>query len=194
MNEKEIIRIAKRIVAAPTIWNQSPLKIDVHSKEEDERHKALHLHVTYRNESQGSVEISSGTQLAGKLPPKALKLIREWLAKYREAVLGMIRSDHFYRLDRTVKTQKKAQQLFAGTIIAVEPIEDLQVIVAFDDGTVKLYDCKPAILKREYFEKMRNNPELFWQVQIDRFGDKIFWNDDMAFPADGMHDRGIDLI
>lgn len=193
MNEKEITRIAKRLVGAPVIWDQTPFKIEVHPGEENEKHKSQHLHVTYQKDKEGSVEISSGTQLAGGLPPRALKLIREWLSKHRESVLEMLRNNRFYRIDRTIK---KSCKLFAGTILAAEPIEDYCVIVAFDDGTVKLFDCKPPIFKYYYFEKLRNNPELFKKFKINHLGDEIFWEEDadMAFPADWMHDSGIDLI
>lgn len=49
-------------------------------------HPPPHIHVRY-NEFKASVDLRTGCILAGKLPPRVIKLTRKWLNENREATL-----------------------------------------------------------------------------------------------------------
>lgn len=49
-------------------------------------HNPPHIHVYY-GEFRAQVEIMTGRVLAGKLPPRSLKLVQEWLKLRRAQVL-----------------------------------------------------------------------------------------------------------
>ena len=46
-------------------------------------HQAPHFHAIYGEYGAG-VAIETGDVLSGRLPPRALRLVREWLALHRE--------------------------------------------------------------------------------------------------------------
>ena len=189
--EKKIERIAKRIVAFPKIWDTAPFRVDAYPGEELGKHKELHVHVRYNTDEAGTVKVSDGTMLAGNLTKKALSLFKKWLEKYRDAIIKMFSSNKFYRLDRIVKNKKSSiNDIFAGSILKVKPLEHFRMLVAFDDGIVKLFDCKPFFEKYDFFKPMLETPEIFKQVKLDYLGDSIYWDDDMAFPADQIYELG----
>ncbi len=49
-------------------------------------HSPPHIHVYY-GEFRAQLEISSGRVIAGSLPPRSLKLVREWLKLRRDNVM-----------------------------------------------------------------------------------------------------------
>lgn len=51
-------------------------------------HEPSHIHALY-GEYVGEINILTGEMLAGDLPPKALELVREWMAAHREELQTM---------------------------------------------------------------------------------------------------------
>jgi hypothetical protein len=49
-------------------------------------HYPPHFHARY-NENEAIITISNSKVLKGKLPPRALKMVKEWAKLYREALL-----------------------------------------------------------------------------------------------------------
>jgi hypothetical protein len=62
-------------------------------------------------------------------------------------------------------------------IKTVTPIGDSQLVVCFENGVEKTYDCKP-LLKRPEFHLLKV-PALFRAVRVDAGGYGISWNDDI---------------
>ena len=50
-------------------------------------HAPPHFHVRY-NGHEGAISIESGELIAGKLPPMALRLAREWAQRHRDELLA----------------------------------------------------------------------------------------------------------
>jgi hypothetical protein len=63
-------------------------------------------------------------------------------------------------------------------IIKVEPLENMILLVVFEDGTRKLYNMKPLINKMEIFSELQNK-SLFNMVKVDTGGYGIVWNDEI---------------
>jgi hypothetical protein len=65
----------------------------------------------------------------------------------------------------------------APKIQSVQPLEDKQLLVLFDNGARKIYDCN-QILQLEPF-KVLQNEAFFRCVKVDPGGYGISWNDDV---------------
>lgn len=61
--------------------------------------------------------------------------------------------------------------------IKVEPLDNKQLRVKFDNGTVKIYDCKP-LLYDDVFAPLKEQA-FFKNVRVDPAGYGIFWNDEI---------------
>lgn len=62
-------------------------------------------------------------------------------------------------------------------IIAVEPTEGAELLVRFDNGAEKIYDCCP-LLGRPQFRLLANRA-FFRAVRVDPGGYGISWSDDI---------------
>jgi hypothetical protein len=58
---------------------------------------------------------------------------------------------------------------------AVRPLADKMLLVEFDNGVTKVYDCKP-LLDSEVFAPL-NNEALFRRVRADDSGYAVIWTD-----------------
>lgn len=55
--------------------------------EDNDRHHLPHIHVRYQSE-RASIAIETGDLLAGKLPPKQMKLVQAWIELHKEELLA----------------------------------------------------------------------------------------------------------
>ena len=62
-------------------------------------------------------------------------------------------------------------------IIAVEPLENYNLLVTFNDSSIKLYDC--SLLFEEALFLLLKDKAIFQSVKLDKGGYGIFWNDDL---------------
>ncbi|MGK5093533.1 DUF2442 domain-containing protein [Deltaproteobacteria bacterium TL4] len=60
---------------------------------------------------------------------------------------------------------------------AVTPLEDLCLLVTFQNEIKKLYDCSP-LLDSKGFQQLSNRT-LFQRVKTDQGGYGVSWNDDL---------------
>ncbi len=60
---------------------------------------------------------------------------------------------------------------------SVKAIDDHTLLVEFDNSEKKLYDVAP-LLEREMFFPLRNSA-FFKNVQVDKGGYAVFWNEDI---------------
>lgn len=61
-------------------------------------HQPPHIHAVY-GEKEASVSIRTGEMMSGELPPKALSLVKEWIAINRDDLLLIWETQEFKRLD-----------------------------------------------------------------------------------------------
>jgi hypothetical protein len=59
----------------------------------------------------------------------------------------------------------------------VAPLEDKKLLVIFNNGTKKIYDCSP-LLEDEVFKPLLNDA-LFRSVKADRHGYGVIWSDEL---------------
>ena len=55
--------------------------------EESERHHTKHIHVRYSGQ-KASIAIEDGRVLAGKIPPKQLKLVQAWIEIHQDELFA----------------------------------------------------------------------------------------------------------
>lgn len=62
-------------------------------------------------------------------------------------------------------------------VSSVRPLANKRLLVRFENGVTKIYDCKP-LLKNEAFAPLSNDP-LFRSVRADPHGHGVVWSDDL---------------
>jgi hypothetical protein len=60
---------------------------------------------------------------------------------------------------------------------AVRPLADKRLLVEFDNGEAKVYDCMP-LLDSEVFAPLRNEA-LFRRVRVEDHGYAVIWTDEI---------------
>ena len=49
-------------------------------------HAEPHFHAYYGGD-EGEISVKTGKLIAGKLPPRAMKLVKEWMKKYKDELV-----------------------------------------------------------------------------------------------------------
>jgi hypothetical protein len=62
-------------------------------------------------------------------------------------------------------------------IKSAKPIGDSELLVRFENGEEKIYDCEPLFSKPEF--QLLKTPAFFQAVRVDAGGYGISWNDDV---------------
>lgn len=78
-------------------------------------------------------------------------------------------------------------------IVSVKPMENLVLLVDFQNGIEKTYDVRTLYPIFPQFEVFENDRELFNQVQVDMGGYGISWNDDLDLDAEDIWEDGIEV-
>jgi hypothetical protein len=71
---------------------------------------------------------------------------------------------------------------------SVVPSEDKCLLVRFDNGVCKLYDCKP-LLKTKEFAPLKDN-WFFRMVKVDAGGYGISWNEEIDLSESELWENG----
>lgn len=72
------------------------------------------------------------------------------------------------------------------------PLDDMQVLVFFEDGSVKKFDVKTLIPDYPEFEDLKN-PDLFNLLRVEPGGYGISWNEDLDCSEGELYENGIDV-
>lgn len=75
-------------------------------------------------------------------------------------------------------------------ITSVRTIENLTILVGFDDGKKCVYDVLPLCEKFEIFKDLKNIKGLFEQVKIEPKGYALSWNSSIDISADEIYFGG----
>ncbi len=73
-------------------------------------------------------------------------------------------------------------------IKAVSPLPDYCLSVQFAEGVTKNYDVKSLFNKWSAFKSL--TPELFYNVEVDKGGYGIVWNDDLDLGCSELFENG----
>lgn len=79
-------------------------------------------------------------------------------------------------------------------IIKIEALDNLMLLVTFDNGQKRLYDFK--WLNTRFPDEVavfQKNPEFFKQVKIRSGGNGIYWNEDIDISEWELYDIGINI-
>lgn len=77
---------------------------------------------------------------------------------------------------------------------AVRALPDCRLSVQFAEGVTKLYDVRPLFEKWPSFHKLADDPHLFSDVEVDRGGYGIIWNDNLDLSCDELFENGETVI
>jgi hypothetical protein len=76
-------------------------------------------------------------------------------------------------------------------ILSVQALEDKKLLIKFDNGIEKIYDCNP-LLRLEMFEVLKNDA-FFKAVKVDAGGYGISWNDDADLSEYELWTNGVEV-
>lgn len=71
----------------------------------------------------------------------------------------------------------------------VQPLEDMQLLVHFDEGITKRYDVKPLLSKWKRFSAL-SAIGLFNCVCVDTGGYGVVWNDELDLSCNELWENG----
>ena len=60
-------------------------------------------------------------------------------------------------------------------VVSATPAEDWQLVVCFDNGQERRYDCRSLLTRPEFF--LLRTPAFFRAVRVDAGGYGVSWND-----------------
>ena len=72
------------------------------------------------------------------------------------------------------------------------PLDDMEVLVFFEDGKIKKFDVKPILKDYPEFEDLKN-PDLFRLLRVEPGGYGISWNEDLDCSEVELYENGIDV-
>jgi hypothetical protein len=73
-------------------------------------------------------------------------------------------------------------------IASVMPMPEKQLLVVFDNGVRKMYDCKPLLTKTVF--KLLKQDWLFESVRVDGGGYGISWSDEIDLAESELWENG----
>ena len=78
-------------------------------------------------------------------------------------------------------------------VINAVPLEDMQVLVFFENGEVKKFNIKTLIPQYPEFEIFKN-PEVFNSLRVEPGGYGISWNEDLDCSEGELFTNGITVF
>ena len=75
----------------------------------------------------------------------------------------------------------------------VNALPDYKLSVQFSEGVTKIYDVKPLFDRIPAFSTFLDEPELFYEVEVDVGGVGIIWNDDLDLACDELYANGTQI-
>lgn len=73
---------------------------------------------------------------------------------------------------------------------SVNALPDFKLSVQFSEGVTKIYDVTPLFDKWSMFAPLKDNPELFYTVEVDVGGYGIIWGDEADISCDELWTNG----
>ncbi len=75
-------------------------------------------------------------------------------------------------------TKSAMKNAFSPKIIDIKPLDDYQLLVTFEEGSIKRYDCIPLLQKTIF--QLLSDKLIFCSVRISPGGYGVEWNDDVG--------------
>jgi hypothetical protein len=77
-------------------------------------------------------------------------------------------------------------------IVSVSPDGPAELVVTFDNGIRKRYDCSPLFIRPEF--ALIRNPAFFRAVRVDPGGYGVSWSDDIDLSEYELWVRGTGIV
>ena len=75
-------------------------------------------------------------------------------------------------------------------IKSVNTLPNYKLSIQFSEGKTKIYNINPLFDKYKYFNKLKDDLNLFNCVYVDKGGYAIVWNDDIDISCDELWENG----
>lgn len=75
-------------------------------------------------------------------------------------------------------------------IKSIQPLEDFNLLVEFDEGEKVIYDVKDDIKTLEDFRVLETEYGLFQNARLDSSRTCVYWNDRVDLPSDTILEYG----
>lgn len=147
-------------------------------------HNPPHIHAIY-NDDVAAIDYMTGEVLEGYLPPKALAMVREWIALHKDTLQEIWETQEF----KKIPPLEEVSSMF-HKVKSVSPLPNYKLSVGFSEGIVKLYDIKPLFEKIPAFTYLKEHPEEFACVSVDVGGYGIIWGDELDLSCDELWEHG----
>ena len=210
MNKAIVLKkIAKSIIATPTIWNTDNYKVSVYPQSSEGSHKERHVSITVsKDKEKGNIAINNGKVLNGNLSQKTINWCNEVILTddNKRRINQMLDDNDFYRLDKKDEIDLHPIVSSGKNVTAYAKWEDTGIKsvkfltrykfeIKFEDGSIKICDIEEEVKKYpKIFKKMIDHPEIARKVHIEPLGTGIYWDDLMGFPCDWLYQNGIEKI
>lgn len=73
---------------------------------------------------------------------------------------------------------------------SVNALENFRLSVQFAEGVTKIYDVSQLFKKWSAFRSLKDDPDLFNNIQVDVGGYGVIWNDDLDISCDELYANG----
>ena len=78
-------------------------------------------------------------------------------------------------------------------VVRAVPLEDMQILVFFEDGKIKKFDVKKLMPQYAEFEALKN-PELFRLLRVEPGGYGISWNEELDCSEGELYENGTEVL
>lgn len=72
----------------------------------------------------------------------------------------------------------------------VSPLKDMRILLAFNDGSVRIVDLYDRVSEDRRFKVLENNRALYGSVKLQPGGNGICWNEWLFMPAAELYEEG----
>jgi len=82
--------------------------------------------------------------------------------------------------------------MYSIKVTEAVPLENMELLVFFEDGKIKKFDVKSLLPDYPEFEDLKN-PDLFNLVKVEPGGYGISWNEDLDCSEGELYENGVDI-
>lgn len=76
----------------------------------------------------------------------------------------------------------------------VKPLDNLILLVTFENKDIKKYDVKPLFDMFPVFKSLNTIKGLFEQVKVDVGGYGVIWNDNIDLSCEELYENGKEIL
>lgn len=148
-------------------------------------HPPPHFHARYGGDEAVFV-IATGELLAGSLPPRALRLVREWLRQHRDELAANFECGSALKALKPVAPPAMNDLI---KIIDVQPLDGYWLRIRFSDGAVKDIDLGELLARGGVFAAVHADRSVFEQVRVNPDTQTIEWPGEVDLDPEVLYGR-----